>query len=79
GASALATRDAAFASYSAAKASFDTAVSTANKGATAGTDSTGGILDKKWAVVGADENGFNKAYQLSVDTIDIAAIQNQDL
>ncbi|MDH2312872.1 flagellin [Methylobacterium brachiatum] len=79
GASALATRDAAFASYTAAKASFDAAVVKENAGATAGKDGSGGILDKKWAVTGADENGFNKAYQLSVDTIDIAAIQNQDL
>jgi len=78
-ATALDTRDKAAASYASAKAKFDKAVVDANKGATAGTDSSGGILDKKWAVTGADENGFNKAYQLSVDTIDIKAIQNQDL
>lgn len=76
---AVTARDTATTTYNTAMATYQTAVKTINGGATAGVDSKGGILDKKYAVVGADENGFNHAYQLSVDTIDIAGIQNADL
>ncbi|MEL6065049.1 MULTISPECIES: flagellin N-terminal helical domain-containing protein [unclassified Methylobacterium] len=73
-----------------AQKTFATAVSNANadliknatgagaSGSTA-SDGTGGILNKKYAVVGADENGYDRGYSLSVDNIDISAIQNQDL
>jgi flagellin len=76
---AVATRDAAKVTYDNAVASYQNFVATTNAGATAGTDGKGGILDKNWAVTGADEDGFNHAYELSVDKIDISSIQNSDL
>ncbi|SFJ50978.1 flagellin [Methylobacterium brachiatum] len=79
GSSAVAARDTAAASYNTAMTTFQNGVNAANKAAAAGVDGKGGILDKNWAVSGADENGLNKAYLLSVATIDISGIQNADL
>ncbi|WP_267428453.1 flagellin, partial [Methylobacterium sp. GC_Met_2] len=79
GSSALQTYETAQKDYNTAKASFDTGVADANKAAGAGTDGTGGLLNKEYAVFGADENGLYKSFSLSVDKIDISAIQNQDL
>jgi flagellin len=71
--------DAAKAALATSQATYDAGVKAANAGVTAGTDGTGGILNKEWAVSGADNNGLNKGYSLSVDKIDIADIQNSDL
>ena len=71
--------DTAKTTFSAAKTTFDTGVKAANTAAVAGTDGTGGILNKQWAVSGADNDGLAKGYALSVDTIDIGDIQNNDL
>ncbi|NNC01090.1 flagellin, partial [Corallococcus exiguus] len=42
-------------------------------------DGEGGILNKEWGVLGKDEDGAYKHYELSIDKLDISAIQNQDL
>lgn len=76
---AVTARDNAKLAYDTAAASYQNSVATINKGASAGIDGKGGILDKNWAVTGADEKGFNHAYELSVDKIDISSIQNSDL
>ncbi|WP_342108214.1 flagellin [Methylobacterium sp. SI9] len=85
GTSALATYETAQKTWNTAQKTFSDNVVAQNKTAatggtaTAGKDGTGGILNKEYAVFGADENGLYKSYSLSVDKIDISAIQNQDL
>ncbi|SDN41442.1 flagellin [Methylobacterium phyllostachyos] len=88
GATAVKTWSDAQDTWTAAQKTFAKAVSDANatlikngtgaSGASA-SDGKGGLLDKKYAVVGADENGYDRGYALSVDNIDISSIQNQDL
>ncbi|WP_112664562.1 flagellin [Microvirga flavescens] len=71
--------DTAKTTFDTAKATYATAIDTANAAAVKDADGAGGILNKEWGVFGKDEDGANKAYALSVDKIDISAIQNQDL
>ncbi|MBF9232614.1 flagellin N-terminal helical domain-containing protein [Microvirga alba] len=71
--------DTAKTTFDTAKTTYSTAIDTANKAAVKGADGEGGILNKEWAVFGKDEDGAYKAYELSVDKLDISAIQNQDL
>ena len=73
------TLDTAQTTYNAAKTAYETAIETANKAAVAKTDGTGGILNKEWGVLGKDEDGAYKAYEVAIDKIDISTIQNQDL
>ena len=77
---------AAVTAYTAAKASFDTATTTynnarntANAAARVGNDGKGGILNKDYGVLGADNNGFLKAYTLNFDTMDISTVLPNDL
>jgi flagellin len=77
---------AAVTAYTAAKASFDTATTTynaarntANAAAKVGNDGKGGILNKDYGVLGADNNGFLKAYTLNFDTMDISTVLPNDL
>ncbi|MET3414847.1 flagellin [Methylobacterium sp. 1030] len=71
--------DTAKSNYATAQTTFKNGVKSANAAATAGADGAGGLLNKQWAVSGADNNGLNKGYALSVGQIDIADIQNSDL
>ena len=73
------TLDTAQTAYNSAKTTYETAIETANKAAVAKTDGTGGILNKEWGVLGKDEDGAYKAYEVAIDKIDISTIQNQDL
>ncbi len=67
------------ASYDAAKATFEGARTSANASAKVGKDGTGGILNKEYSVLGADNNGFLKAYNLKFDTMDISTVLPNDL
>lgn len=78
-AAAKGTLDVAKGSYDTAKVTYDTQKAAANKAAANGTDGKGGILNKEYAVLAADENGFLKGFKASVETIDISNIDNQDL
>ncbi|WP_245416188.1 flagellin [Microvirga sp. 17 mud 1-3] len=71
--------DTAQSDYNAAKKTYSDAIDTANDAAVAAVDGEGGILNKQWGVLGKDEDGAYKHYELSIDTIDISTIQNQDL
>ncbi|MGU3407025.1 flagellin N-terminal helical domain-containing protein [Methylobacterium brachiatum] len=77
---------AAVAAYASAQADWASAQSTwtakkkdLNDGVTEGTDSSGGIFNKKYAVFGEDKDGLKKGYLVSVDTIDVSGISNNDL
>lgn len=78
-AAAKGTLDAAKTAFDTAKATYDFQKAAANKTAVNGTDGSGGILNKEYAVLAADENGFLKGFKASVETIDISNIDNQDL
>ncbi|NIX75005.1 flagellin [Microvirga terricola] len=71
--------DTAKTTFDTAKATYATAIDTANAAAVKDADGAGGILNKEWGVFGKDEDGAYKHYALSVDKLDISAIQNQDL
>ncbi|MCB8823458.1 flagellin N-terminal helical domain-containing protein [Microvirga rosea] len=71
--------DTAQTTFNTAKQTYATAIDTANKTAQAKTDGEGGILNKEWGVLGKDEDGAYKAYEVSIDKIDISNIQNNDL
>ncbi|MCB8823444.1 flagellin N-terminal helical domain-containing protein [Microvirga rosea] len=71
--------DTAQTTFNTAKQTYATAIDTANKTAQAKIDGEGGILNKEWGVLGKDEDGAYKAYEVSIDKIDISNIQNQDL
>lgn len=65
--------------YDTAKAKFEGDRTTENGKAKVGKDGTGGILNKEYSVLGADNNGFLKAYNLKFDTMDISTVLPNDL
>ncbi|MBZ6077598.1 flagellin N-terminal helical domain-containing protein [Microvirga puerhi] len=71
--------DTAQTTYNTAKKDYADAIDTANKAAVAAVDGEGGILNKEWGVLGKDEDGAYKHYEVAVDQINISNIQNQDL
>lgn len=84
-AAAVAAMNTAKANLDAAKATFDSGVAAANKAAVAGggagpaaKDGKGGLLNKQFAVWGADANGFYKAAALSFDKMNIAYVTDAD-
>lgn len=79
GAAAKTTYDTAKAAFDAAKDTYATGIETANGLANAQNDGEGGILNKEISVLAKNEDGAQVAYELSLDKLDISAIQNQDL
>lgn len=81
-ATAVAAINTAKANFDTATATYNSAVAAANKAAVAGTpaakDGTGGLLNKQFAVWGADANGFYKAAALSFDKMNIAYVTDAD-
>ncbi|TXN72215.1 flagellin [Methylobacterium sp. WL18] len=75
----LTTYKTAKATYDKAKKDYEADLVAKNNSAKAGTDGTGGLLDKQFAVFGADNNGYLKQYQLSIDTISITDVNATDL
>ncbi|MCJ2140910.1 flagellin [Methylobacterium sp. E-066] len=75
----LKTHDTALTAWQDAQKAYAKDLETENGKATRGTDGTGGLLNKSIGVIGVDENGYKKAYQLSIDTIQITNVNDSDL